>query len=117
MMLMCFPALAASISRESTRPGVDAGTVSLTDATGTGADPGACRHKVELAVVELGGCMAGTDAGADVDSDGPGHRGWMPTHVHAQWNWQLWRWSQWGQVMVAVSVALVVVHLPRKNPP
>lgn len=77
MMLMCFPALAASISRESTRPGVDAGIVSLTDATGTGADPGACRHKVELAVVELGGCMAGTDAGvdADVDSDGPGHRG------------------------------------------
>ena len=51
--------------------------VSLTDATGTGADPGACRHKVGLAVVELGGCMAGTDTGvdADVDSDGPGHRG------------------------------------------
>ena len=78
-MLMCFPALAASISRESTRSGVDAGIVSLTDATGTGADPGAdpgaCRHKVELAVVELGGCMAGIDAGAVVDSDGPGHRG------------------------------------------
>ena len=44
MMLMCFPALAASISRESTIPGVSAGTVTFTDATDADTDTGTCRH-------------------------------------------------------------------------
>ena len=58
MMLMCFPALAASISRESTISGVNAGTVTFTDATDTGTDTGTYRHTVVLAIVELGAWRA-----------------------------------------------------------
>ena len=76
--------MAASISRKSTRPGVNAGTVSFTDATDTGTDTGTYRHKVGLAVVELGGCIAGTDAGVDADlnSDRLGHHGDRYRHIY-----------------------------------
>jgi hypothetical protein len=59
---MCFPALAASISRKSTRPGVNAGTVTFTDATDTGTDTGTYRHTVVLAIVELGAWRAQVQA-------------------------------------------------------